>query len=112
MLGMTEYERGYAEGYAAREAEFEGLQRQADYWYFRAMNPGVKTADEQVVDSIIEGMEVNERRAKQWAALDAVEQELFAEARGLIAEGMDDMEVAAKVGLFIGVVQNLRAGVL
>jgi len=109
---VTEYERGYAEGYAAREAEFAGLERQLDYWYFRAMNPGVKTADEKVVDSIIEGMEVNERRAKQWAALDAVEQELFAEARGLIAEGMDDMEVAAKVGLFIGVVQNLRAGVL
>lgn len=109
---MTEYERGYADGYAARQAEFEGLERVADYWYTRALNPTAKSPEAMIVASIIDGIEVNERRAQARARLDAVEQELFAEARGLIAEGMDDVTVAMKVGLFVGVVANLRAGVL
>lgn len=108
----SEYERGYAEGYAAREAEFEGLQRVADYWYFRACNPGSKTTAEKVVNSIIVGMEVNEEWRRKRDELDAVEQAMFAEARGLIAEGLDDMTIATKVGLFAPIVENIRSGVL
>lgn len=108
----AEYDRGYADGYAAREAEFEGLQRQLDYWYFRACNPGAKTADQKMVESIIQGMEVNEERRKKWAALDAAEAEMFEEARALLAQGKSDIEVATEVGLFLPIVENLRAGVL
>jgi hypothetical protein len=108
----SEYERGYAEGYAARESEFEGLQRVADYWYFRACNPGAKSADEKAVDSIIAGMEANEEWRRKREALDAAEHALFDEARGLIAEGLDDVTIATKVGLFVPIVENIRAGVL
>lgn len=106
------YEQGYADGYAAREAEFEGLQRQLDYWYFRACNPGVKTADQKMIESIIQGMEVNEERRKKFAALDAAEAEMFEEARALLAQGKSDIEVATEVGLFLPIVENLRTGVL
>src|SRR5688500_12901078 len=97
----TEYERGYAEGYAAREAEFEGLERVADHWYFRALNPNAKTPDQKMIESIIDGMEANEERRKRFAELDAEEQRRFDEARTLIAEGMEDIDVAKKVGLFV-----------
>lgn len=108
----AEYDRGFADGAASRDVEFEALHRVADYWYFRACNPGVKTPDEKVVESIIDGIEVNERWRKKREDLDAAEEVLFEEARVLIAEGMDDIDVAKKVGLFLPIVQNLRAGVL
>ena len=107
-----EYQRGYAAGYAAREAEFEGLQRVADYWYFRALNPNAKTSDQKMVESIIDGMEVNERWTRLRAELDAEEQARFQQARDLIAEGHSNVDVAVKVGLFLPIVENLRAGVL
>lgn len=107
-----EYERGYADGYAAREAEFEGLQRVADYWYFRALNPNAKSPERKMIDSIIDGMEANEERARRWAELDAAEQEAFQRARDLIAEGHSNVDVAMKVGLFLPIVENLRAGKL
>lgn len=109
---VNDYERGYAEGYAAREAEFEGLQRVADYWYFRALNPSAKPPEQKMIDSIIDGMEANEARAKRYAELDAEEQERFQQARALIAEGYSNIAVAVKVGLFLPIVENLRAGVL
>jgi len=107
-----DYLAGYEAGRASRDAEFEGLQRVADYWYFKALNPGVKTYDEKMVDSIIAGMEANEQRRKQFEELDAREKELFQRARELIDDGMDDVDVAKQVGLFLPIVQNLRAGVL
>lgn len=107
----TDYERGYAEGYAVREAEFEGLERVADYWYFRALNPTAKSPEQKMVDSIIEGMEVNAERAKRFAELDAEEQAKFEEARSLLPS-MTDIEVAKKVGLLVTVVANLRSGAL
>jgi hypothetical protein len=108
----AEYESGFADGRASRDAEVEALNRIADYWYFRANNPGAKTPGEKVVDDIIAGMEVNEERRRTREALDAAEKELFQKARDLIAEGMEDLDVAATVGLFLPIVQNLRAGVL
>jgi hypothetical protein len=108
----SDYDRGYADGYAAREAEFEGLQRVADYWYDRALNPSAPSPEKKMVDSIIAGMEANEERRKKYAALDAVEKELFDEARSLLAEGLSDIDVAKRVGLFVPIVENLRAGVL
>lgn len=108
----ADYQRGYADGYAAREVEFEGLERVADYWYARALNPNLPSPEQKMVNSIIAGMEANEERARRYAALDAVEKELFDEARALIAEGMSDIDVAKKVGLFVPIVENLRAGVL
>ena len=86
--------------------------RVADAWYFRANNPRKDWPEHKMVNSIIEGMEVNEERARTYAALDAVEQELFADARSLIAEGFTDLQVATRVGLFLPIVANLRAGVL
>ena len=108
----TDYERGYAEGYAARQAEVDGLERVADYWYFRALNPSAKTPEQKIVESIIDGIEVNEDRRKRFAELDAEEQRKFDEARTLIAEGMEDIDVAKKVGLFVPIVANIRAGKL
>lgn len=108
----AEYDAGFADGRASREAEFEGLQRVADYWYLRALNPGVKSPEEKIVDSIIDGMEVNERWEKTRADLDAVEAAMFDEARALIAEGYDDLDIAKKVGLFLPIVANIREGVL
>jgi hypothetical protein len=108
----ADYDAGFEAGCRSRDAEFDALHRVADFWYFRANNPGVKTPDEQVVESIIDGMEVNERRRKVREELDAVEAALFQEARVLIAEGMEDNDVARKVGLFLPIVENLRAGVL
>jgi hypothetical protein len=107
-----DYDAGFAAGQASRNPEIDALQRIADYWYFRANNPGVKTVEQTVVDSIIDGMEVNERRRKVREELDAVEAALFDEARALIAEGLDDVTVAVKVGLFVPIVANIRAGVL
>ena len=115
-LVSADYDRGYADGYAARsvesKAEFEALHVVADYWYFRANNPGVKTADQIVVESIIDGMEVRERRARMRAEMDAADAAKFAEARALIAGGLDDVDIAVKVGLFAPTVANIRAGVL
>lgn len=108
----SDYERGYAEGYAARESEFRGLERVADYWYARALNPSLKTPEQKVVESIIDGMEVNEERRKRFAELDAEEQQRFDDARALIAEGMSNIDVAKKVGLFVPTVENIRAGTL
>ena len=108
----AEYDAGFTAGQASRDEEVNALNRIADYWYFRAMNPGAKTPEEKIVDSIIDGMEVNERREKIRAELDAVEAAMFDEARTLIAEGYQDIDIAAKVGLFLPVVVNLRAGVL
>lgn len=109
---MTEYERGFADGVASREAEVEALKRVADDWYFRANNPRSAWPEVKVVQSIIDGMEVNEERAKKYAELDRIEQEKFAEARDLIEQGMEDVAVATTVGLFLPIVKNLRAGVL
>lgn len=111
-LVTDEYNRGYADGYAAREIEFEGLQRQVDYWYLRALNPDVKTPEQKMVESIMDGIEVNEYRARRRAELDAADEERFAEARALIAAGEEDVAIAVKVGLFLPVVQNIRAGAL
>lgn len=108
----AEYDRGFAAGKASRDAEVDALNRVADYWYFRANNPGVKTMEQQIVDSIITGMEVNEARRKRREELDAAEQELFDQARALLAEGYSNIAVAAKVGLFLPIVENLRAGAL
>jgi len=108
----VDYDAGFAAGRASRDEEFEALQRVADYWYFRALNPDAKSPEERIVDSIIDGMEINEERRRARERLDAVEAELFDEARALIAEGQDDIAVATKVGLFLPIVQNLRAGVL
>jgi hypothetical protein len=107
-----EYDRGYADGYAAREAEFEGLQRVADYWYARALNPSAPSPEKKMVESIIDGMEANEDRRRKYAALDAAEKAMFDEARALLAEGLSDLDVAKKVGLFMPIVKNIRAGVL
>ena len=109
---QSAYDTGFAAGRASRDEEFEGLQRIADYWYFRAVNPGVPSPEQKIVDSIIDGIEVNERREKVRAELDAVEAALFEEARVLMADGMDDIDIAKKVGLFLPVVANIRAGVL
>jgi hypothetical protein len=107
-----EYNRGYAAGVASRDAEFEALQRVCDYWYMRACNPNAPSPESKMVNSIIAGQEANEERARKYAELDAIEQAKFAEASDLIAEGYDDIDVATKVGLFVGIVENLRAGTL
>ena len=107
-----DYDAGFAAGRASRDEEFEGLQRVADYWYRRALDPSAPSPEQKIVDDIITGMEINEERRRARERLDAVEAELFDEARALIAEGQDDIAVATKVGLFLPIVQNLRAGVL
>jgi hypothetical protein len=108
----AEYDRGYADGRASRDEEFEGLQRQCDYWYFRALNPAAPSPEAKMVNSIIDGMEVNERWAKKRAEMDAEEQERFERAKALIGDGLDDVAIATQVGLFLPIVENLRAGVL
>jgi hypothetical protein len=109
---QSSYDAGFAAGRASRDEEFEGLQRVADYWYRRALHPSEPSPEQKIVDSIIDGMEVNERRERVRAELDAVEAALFEEARVLMADGMDDIDIAKKVGLFLPVVANIRAGVL
>lgn len=106
------YDRGFDDGVASRDAEVDALMRVADYWYFRAQNPGVKTADQRVVESIIDGMEINEERARRYAALDAAEQEMFARARARLNQGATAIEVATEVGLHLPIVNNIQAGVL
>lgn len=110
---MTDdYERGFAEGRASRDADIEALERVADFWYFRANNPRSEWPEVKMVNSIIDGKEANEERARRYAELDAEEQRKFQEARGLLAEGLSDIDVARKVGLLVTVVANLRSGVL
>jgi hypothetical protein len=108
----AEYDSGYAAGRASRDDEVDALQRLADFWYFRANNPRSEWPEVKMVNSIIDGQEANEERRKRWAELDAEEQRRFDEARALIAEGMDDVDVAVKVGLFVPTVANIRAGKL
>lgn len=108
----AEYDRGFADGAASRDAEIEALRRVADDWYFRANNPRSAWPERKLADSILAGMEANEERERKYAELDAAEQELFAKARVLLAEGKSDIEVATAVGLFVPIVANLRAGVL
>lgn len=112
-MSDEDYARGYAEGYAARDAEVEALQHVADYWYFRACNPNAKTAEEKIVESIIDGMEVRENRRKKYAELDAVEEQKFSQARELIATtDMTDVQIAMQVGLFAPTVANIRTGAI
>ena len=108
----AEYDAGFAAGRASRDEEFEGLQRVADYWWFRCLNPGVRSPEQKIVDDIITGMEINEERRRTRERLDAVEAAMFDEARELIDAGLDDIDIAKKVGLFLPIVANLRAGVL
>jgi hypothetical protein len=110
------YEVGYASGFkdgsASRNAEVEALQRMVDFWYFRANNPRSSWPEVKMVNSLIDGMEANEERARLYAELDRREEELFSRARALIAEGKEDLAIATEVGLFLPIVANLRAGVL
>jgi hypothetical protein len=106
---QSSYDAGFADGKASRDAEVEALNHVADYWYFRACNPGAKTADEQIIDSIIDGMEVRERWEKKRKELDAVEEQMFNQARELImTTGMTDIQIAVKVGLFAPTVGVIR----
>jgi hypothetical protein len=107
-----EYDRGFAAGRASRDEEFDALQRVVDFWYFRANNPRSEWPEVKMVNSLIDGMEANAERERVRAALDAAEEELFSEARDLIAKGMADIDIAKEVGLFLPIVQNIRAGVL
>lgn len=112
-MSDEDYARGYAEGYAAREQEMMGLEEVANYWYFRANNPGVKTADQKIIDSIIQGIEVREGRAKRFAELDAEEELMFNQARHLIkTTDLTDVQIAVRSGLFAPTVANIRAGVI
>jgi hypothetical protein len=106
------YQSGFEAGRASRDEEFEALERVADYWYFRANNPGLKTTEQKIIDSIISGMEANEERRKKYAELDEAERVLFQRARDLIEIGVSDVDVAREVGLFLPIVENLRTGVL
>lgn len=108
----ADYERGFEAGQASMRAEVDAVQRIADYWYFRANNPRAKWPESVMVNSIIEGMEVNEERQRRFAELDAEEQRKFDDARSLIAEGLGDIDIAKKVGLFVPIVENIRAGTL
>jgi hypothetical protein len=109
----ADYDRGFAAGQASRNAEFAALHRVADYWYYRACNPGAPSPEQKVVDSIIAGMEINEERKRKREELDAAEAALFNEARRLLSEtDLDDVQIAVKVGLFAPIVTNIRAGVL
>lgn len=108
----AEYDSGYEAGRASRDDEVEALQRIADFWYFRANNPRSEWPEVKMINSIVDGMEANEERRKRFAELDAEEQRKFDEARALIAQGLGNIEVATKVGLFVPTVQNIRAGTL
>ncbi len=109
----ADYDAGFEAGKASRDAEVDALQHVADYWYFRACNPGVKTADEKIIDSIIAAKESLEQRRLKYIELDAVEEMAFAGARALIREtDLTDVQIAMKVGLFAPTVANIRAGVL
>lgn len=109
----AEYDAGFAAGRASRDEEFEGLQRVADYWYFRACNPGARTMDQKLIETIIDGMEANEERKRKWSELDEIELMTFNQARDLIkTTDLTDLQIAVKVGLFAPTVANLRAGVL
>ena len=109
----SDYDRGYADGMAAAQAKIDGLERVADYWYFKANNPGVLTPGERVVASIADGMDAEEERRKRYARLDLIEAKKFSTARRLIADGMtSDVEVAKRSGLFAPTVANIRGGVL
>jgi len=108
----AEYEAGFAAGHASRDEEFEALQRIADYWYARAVDPNGRSPEQKIVDDIITGMEINEERRRTRERLDAVEAAMFDEARELIDAGLNDIDIAKKVGLFLPVVANIRAGVL
>jgi hypothetical protein len=108
----SDYDRGFADGVTSRDAEFEALERMVDFWYFRANNPRSAWPETKMVNSIIDGMEAREEWRKKREALDAAEQKKFDAARALIAEGLEDIEVAKRAGLFLPIVANLRAGVL
>lgn len=109
----AEYDAGFEAGRASRDAEFEGLQRLADYWYFRACNPNAKTMDQRIIETIIDGMEVNEERKRKWHELDDIEQMSFNKARDLIrTTDQTDVQIAIACGLFAPTVANIRAGVL
>ena len=108
----TEYDQGYEAGRASRDDEVEALQRVVDFWYFRANNPRSAWPEVKMINSIIDGQEANEEQRQRFAELDAEEKRRFDEARTLIAEGMEDIDVAKKVGLFVPIVANIRAGKL
>lgn len=108
----AEYDRGFAAGVASRDVEVAALERVADYWYFRALNPGAVSPEGKMVNTLIQGMQENEERNRKRAELDAADAAKFSEARRLIAEGLSDTEVAVKVELFAPTVANIRAGAL
>ena len=106
---QSSYDAGFAAGRASRDEEFEGLQRVADYWYFRALNPHAKTMDQKLIETIIDGMEANEERKRKWHELDDIELLTMNNARDLIrTTDMTDIQIAVKVGLFAPTVANLR----
>jgi hypothetical protein len=105
----ADYDAGFEAGRASRDAEFEALEAVADYWYFRACNPGVKTADQKIIDSIIAGKEAVERRQAKYKELDALEEAWFNHARQLISDtDLTDIQIAVKVGLFAPTVAHIR----
>lgn len=106
------FELGRKVGYEDAQAQVDIAEMTADYWYFIANNPGAIAEEKRQHLSFVELWEVRaeqQRRRQQW---DEDEQHRFDQARAMLNEGMDPVDVAAHLELFIPIVRNIQAGVL
>jgi len=106
------FELGRKTGIADAQARIDIAEMQADRWYFIANNPGALAEEKRQATSFLELWEARAegaRRMKQW---DDEEQLRFDQARAMLAEGVDPVEVAVHLELFLPIVENLQAGVL
>lgn len=105
------YAAGFHDGHDSRDAEVAALHRVADYWYARANNPQLAVDERRALRTLGDGIEENERRARVNARHDAEERALFDRARAMLDEHTD-IDIAVKLGLYLPMVENIRAGVL
>jgi hypothetical protein len=106
------FELGRKTGLEDAQTRIEIAEMQADLWYFVAHNPGALAEEKRLAASFTELWEARaetEQRLRRW---DADEQLRFDQARAMLAEGMDPVEVAIHLELFLPIVENLKAGVL
>jgi len=106
------FDLGREAGTADAQARIDIAEMQADLWYFIANNPGALAEEKRQATSNLELWEARAegaRRMKQW---DDEERLRFDQARAMLNEGVDPLEVATHLELYLPIVENLKAGTL
>jgi hypothetical protein len=106
------FELGRKTGLADAQARIDTAEMQADLWYFIANNPGALAEEKRQATSYLELWEARAETDQRMRAWDADEQLRFDQARAMLTAGMDPVDVAVHLELYLPIVENLKADAL